>query len=233
MLGIEDIDIAVGALKEAAAATARDFGAEDVAGEEDFSGQLIGRLKGTIDFLKTPHARWHVGAAIGPDDVPAVSTVRFSGRQMGPKGRGSEETWSGADLLLVLEIRTPNYEIRKGVLVQAKRLESGRSLPSDGVLRLKSQCRDMLDLSAASFVFLYARTDLTVISATAVEGSDRRDLHALVQFSDSTCVFLSDFLKCWIGDPRLTATDRESLAVLRALARARNALLIKAEQTSV
>jgi len=37
-------------------------------------------------------------------------------------------------------------------------------------------------------------------------------------------IFFSDFAKCWIGDPRLQATDKQSLAVLRQRAVARNAL---------
>jgi hypothetical protein len=227
MLNIDDITIATNALKEAADAAARDFAAEDIVGEEDFSGQLVGRFKSRIETLKTPHVCWRVAAAITEDDA---STVRFSARQTGSQGPGSEEAWSGADLLLILDIRLFDYEVRKGVLVQAKCLEQGKRLRPADALRLKSQCHDMLTLSSASFVFLYAGTGLTVISATAVEGTTRRDLHQLKQFPDSTEVFFSEFFKCWIGDPRLTAPDRRSLIMLRDRYGARSALLIRATQ---
>ena len=147
MLNIKDITIASSALQEAAA---KDFAAEDIAGEGDFSGQLIGRFKGRIETLKTPNVHWHVAAAITDDPV---SAVRFSGRQTGSQGPGSEEAWSGADLLFVLDIRSRDYQVRKGVLVQAKRLERGKKLPPADARRLKSQCNNMLDLSSACFVF--------------------------------------------------------------------------------
>jgi hypothetical protein len=49
MLDDLDIQLAIRALMDAADATARDFASKDVAGEEDFSGQLIGRFKGKIE----------------------------------------------------------------------------------------------------------------------------------------------------------------------------------------
>lgn len=234
MLSNEDIFLATRALNEAADAAARDYAYEDISGEEDFSGQLIGRFKGQVEQLRTPHARWRVAAAVTEAvDGPAIPSVRFSGRQMRSKGPGAEEGWSGADLLFVLEIRSPDYEIRKGVLVQAKRLERGRRMPAAEHVDLRTQCKHMLDLTPASFVFLYATTGLTVISASAVEASQRRDVHHLSQFHETAPIFFSDFLKCWVGDPRFNATDQGSLAVLRSLANARNAMLLRATQGDV
>ena len=148
---------------------------------------------------------------------PAIPSVRFFARQTTSKGGASEERETGADMLFVLDIRTDYYVQQKGVLVQAKRLVRGKKLPTAKAQLLRAQCSKMLDQSAASFVFLYAPDGMTVISATVVEGSTRNDLHALEQYRDTTLIFFSDFLLCWIGDPRLKATDKQSLAVLRAL----------------
>jgi hypothetical protein len=130
----------------------------------------------------------------------------------------------------VLEIDTPDYEVRKGVLVQAKNLEPGKKLSTSVANDLRGQCKDMLDLTPASFVFLYSKTGVMTLSAATVEGSKRNDLHVLEQWSNSTRVFFMDFVKCWVGDPRLSATDRETLAVMRALSNARNAILVKADE---
>jgi hypothetical protein len=231
MLSQEDIAIATEVLAQAAEATARDLAADDVAGEEDFSGQLIGRCKQKLEDLHTPNARWRVAAAITEaDDGPARPSIRFSARQTKSKGPGSEESWSGADLLMVLEIKSPDYEVRKGVLVQAKRLEPGKQLAIRDARNLRSQCKDMLDLTPSSFVFIYSETGVITLSASIVEGSERRDLHQLEQWPNSTNIFFMDFMKCWTGDPRLSATDREALAVLRAESNARNALLLKVSE---
>src|SRR5690348_10873097 len=99
----DDIDKAAEALMGVAAATAHDLAMGDVGGEEDFSGQLIGRCKQKLEDLHTSNVRWSVGAAVTEsEDGPAQPSVRFSARQTTSKGGRSEESWSGADLLLVL-----------------------------------------------------------------------------------------------------------------------------------
>jgi hypothetical protein len=231
MLSNEDIVAATKALVQATKATASDLAVGDVAGEEDFSGQLIGRCKQKLEDLHTPNARWQVAASITEaDDGPARPSIRLSVRQTKSKGPGSEESWSGADLLMVLEITCSDYEVRKGILIQAKRLEPGKQLTARDALNLRSQCKDMLDLTPSSFVFIYSKTGVTTLSASVIEGSEHKDLYGLEQWQDSTRIFFLDFIKCWIGDPRLSATDRETLAVLRAQSNARNALLLKVNE---
>jgi len=227
MLEPNDIEKATNVFVEACSAVAREFAHDGVAGEEDFSGQLVGWLKAQFSGLKTESSRWSIGGAITEaQDGPAIPSIRFSARQT---SKTTEEPNTGADMLMVLDIQSQDYSIQKGVLIQAKRLTRGKALPESIATKLRGQCEDMLDLSAASFVFLYAPGDFAVLSATAIEGSKRNDLHQLEQFPISEAIFFSDFINCWIGDPRLRATDKQSLAVLRSLSRARNALLIRAE----
>ncbi len=226
MLDDEDIAIAAEAFTDAINATAKDFAHDGVAGEVDFSGQLIGQLKARLSAIDTPKVEWRVGAIVTEsEDGPATPSVRFQARQTSSR---SEESWSGADILMVVDIDAADCKERKGVLIQAKRLDVGKKLGSSEAARLRGQCGDMLDLTASSYVFLYAPNDVTILSASIVEGSKRDDLHALYQWDAG--IFFIDFMKCWIGDPRLDATDRQTLAVLRSRANARNAVLLKASQ---
>lgn len=226
MLDEAEIAAAADAFIDAIEATASDLAHDGVSGEVDFSGQLIGQLKARLSAIDTPKTKWRVGAVVTErEDGPATPSVRFQARQTSSR---SEEPWSGADILMVLDIDTPDYKEQKGVLIQAKRLEAGKKLDTREASRLRGQCGDMLDLTASSYVFLYAPNDVTILSATIVEGSERDDLHALHQWDAK--VFFIDFIKCWIGDPRLDATDKQTLAVLRSLANARNAVLLEASQ---
>jgi hypothetical protein len=78
MLSHEDIVLATEVLVQATKATARDLASDDVAGEEDFSGQLIGRFKQKLEDLHTPNARWRVAAAITEaEDGLARPSIRF------------------------------------------------------------------------------------------------------------------------------------------------------------
>jgi hypothetical protein len=45
---------------------------------------------------------------------------------------------------MVLAIKTPDFEIHKGVLAQAKLLEPGKSLKKRDADNLRRQCRNML-----------------------------------------------------------------------------------------
>jgi len=69
------------------------------------------------------------------------------------RGPGSQERKYGADLVDSLEIRLGGFEVRKGFLAQAKKVDPNERYPSQEYQRLKSQCEDMLRLSAASYVF--------------------------------------------------------------------------------
>ena len=64
MLTRKDVAEASDVLTEMAAATAQDLAEGDVAGEEDFSGQLIGRCKEKLHNRRTATARWRVGATV-------------------------------------------------------------------------------------------------------------------------------------------------------------------------
>lgn len=222
MIAEHDVRIAAAAMSDACMRVAADFGSGDVAGEEDFTGQLIGRLKSEFDHLKTSSTTWST-TDVSDDDLPLDVSVRFSGRQL---NKQMEEPKFGADLVAVLNIMGPKFTISKGILAQAKIQERGQVLKKRDWDRLKTQVATMLDLTPTSFVFVYSKKDVTVLPATVVEASDRRDLHELRRYPIEF-LFL-DFLFCWVGDPRIAATSRDSLISLRAQVRAKHALIVDA-----
>lgn len=105
-------------LAEATNRVARDYEEEDVGGEEDFSSQLCGRLKETINNHPTPTMVWQV-------ETEEAETGRgiFKARAL---GKVSEEPFFGADIIMVIDAAGPGYEVKKGFLAQAKRLERGK-----------------------------------------------------------------------------------------------------------
>jgi hypothetical protein len=67
---------------------------------------------------------------------------------------------SGADLLGVLEVDLPGIAFRKGFLAQAKRDKVGR-----GMVRLREQCEQMLNITPDSFVLVYDKNGVEVLPA--------------------------------------------------------------------
>ena len=226
MLPIEDVMIASSAIVQAIESTAADYAEGDMGDEDDFSSQMVGRIKGRVDDLRTPNTVWSVGAAIDGRSEPLMPSVRLSGRHLTSRGKKSEETLMGADLVIAVDIETPTEVVRKGILIQAKRLDDGKQMDAREYGRLRAQCSDMLDLTSDSFVFLYSPNKVSIVSAASVEASTVRTLHDLAMYAPQ--VLFEDLFFCWQGDPRLKATTREALAELRALARAKNALLVRA-----
>ncbi|MBP2237085.1 hypothetical protein J2Z31_003599 [Sinorhizobium kostiense] len=126
----------------------------------------------------------------------------------------SEEPIYGADIVMAIEARGPDFEMKKGFLAQAKRLEYGKKLSTADYNGLRKQCQNMLNVTAASFVFIYSRTGVTVLSANAIITSSNRDLWALPTWPIDVLYY--DFAICWIGDYRLRTTTRRTLDELRA-----------------
>ncbi len=85
-------------------------------------------------------------------------------------GRGSaaEESQVGADLIIHVSLNTPEVKYSKGVLVQAKRVEPNSSMGKEQYDELVKQCKQMLDVSASSFVFVYTLSGMRCAPASVV-----------------------------------------------------------------
>lgn len=192
-----------------AAVTSRvseDYKEEDISGEEDFSSQLCGRLKGTLESYNTDSMTWQVRTAEAREGRGWLKARSLS--------KVSEEPVYGADIIMVMDAVGPGYQVKKGFLAQAKRLEKTKYLSASGYSKLREQCHAMLKVTASSYVFLYGTTGVTVISANAVIASVSQDLWSLPTWQINILYY--DFAICWIGDYRLQTTSRRTLDDLRA-----------------
>jgi len=216
MLGTDADELAI-KLARATMRVAADYAAEDVIGEESFSEQLCGRLKETLEDFETENIKWQA------DVVTTRSGFgRLKGRTL---SKWEEEPALGADIVMVLDVTTPEFVVRKGFLAQAKRLEVGATMDSTEHRRLIGQCEKMLLATPSSMVFLYSIRGVHVVPAAAVLQHRGRNLYDIETYSIG--VLYRDFAICWFGDPSIQATERLTLEILRERMEANAALRVE------
>jgi hypothetical protein len=216
MIPKEDAEKLSDRLAEATLRVAADYADEDVIDEESFTGQLCGRLKETIHAFETETLVWQVQTSTSEKGIG-----RLKARSL---GKVREEPMYGADLVMVIEASNDHYEVRKGFLAQAKRLEVGKRLSAKEYGDLRAQCHQMLLTSASSYVFFYSKTGVHVVSANAVLADRTQDIWSLPTWTIE--ILFYDFAICWLGDYRLQTTERRSLEELRATLDANGAIRI-------
>jgi hypothetical protein len=127
------------------------------------------------------------------------------------KGAAAEEKRIGADMLIHVSVNTPIQTYSKAVLVQAKRHEPGDHMTAREQNELLTQCKKMLAVSPAAFVFDYAKGEMRCASATKIAGSANRDLYAACSWTAYR--FFLELFRCPIGDPRITSAKAADLSV--------------------
>lgn len=189
----------------------------------------------------------------GPVDGAVISM-----RVLESSGAGSSESRYGADICGVVRIRHRGSDVTKGFLTQAKRAgkdglrytAAGLSQPIlgshwiyDGPTyldpsgtvtvrtpskKLVRQCSDMLAITPASFIWVYAREQIAVVSASAVHATRGK-----VKAEPATRLGtkrLSDFFlhvtQSYLGDRGIAAWDDQSLAMAARVRQARFGLLL-------
>lgn len=188
--------------------------------EDDVSSQIIGRLKAILPMIDGK-IRW-TGGSMG-DDSEAV----FSGRRLGSRGKGSEESRIGADIVVVVQFDLPGVAVAKGILIQAKCVNAAGECKSERERqRLVGQCESMLSITPSSFVWPYGANSLKAYSAASMHASEGKFADALGAYNYE--IFFRDFFICWIGDVRLSSTSRPSLAALVESVDAKFGLFLKA-----
>jgi len=187
------------AVKEAAkrAATAVEYAMMKyskglVADEDDLTGVLVGQLDHALD-----------GQIYGL--TWSTSIVRHR------KGIAAEEKATGADMVFHVRLKTRQHDYAKGVLIQAKKVEPRETMSKADHSRLINQCRTMLNITPASFVFDYAFGEMRCASASRISGSKNRVLHEECDWT--TYRFFLELFRCPIGDPRLTSAQVRELPV--------------------
>ncbi|MBO6667796.1 hypothetical protein [Parvibaculum sp.] len=204
---------------------ARDIAEGDAVHEDPTSGQIAGRIKEALVDFETETIAWQTTVAEG-----SKGRGKLHARSLTSKVVGSEEDYFGADLVICLDIETPETSVRKGFFVQSKSLSFGRHMTKKMNDELREQCRKMVSVTAASIVFLYSEHGIHVVPASAVLASQHRDIYSLSTWSAK--VLFHDFSICWFGDPYIQATDPKSLESLRRITRAREALLFRGRPNS-
>lgn len=217
MMTQEDADAFAEKLAGATERCVRDYADREVRHEESFSDQLCGRLKETLEGFATAHIAWQTDIA-----RPGTGRARLSATTL---TKTKEEPLFGADIVMALDVQTPGYSVRKGFLVQAKRLEPDGTMPNAEYARLLNQCARMVSITPSSMIFLYHSGGVKVVPAAAVLALHSRRLFDIVSYEIE--ILYRDFAICWYGDTRLQATDQISLEGLRTLVDAEAAVAFR------
>jgi hypothetical protein len=127
------------------------------------------------------------------------------------RGSGAEESETGADLLIHVSFSSPELSYSKGALIQAKRVEPRKLLQTDAHKELVVQCRKMLSITAASFVFDYTLHGVRCGAASVIIESNNKSLYDLCVWSPHK--FFFELFRCHIGDPSITSAKAKELPV--------------------
>lgn len=167
-----------------------------VTDEDDLTGVLIGNLD----------AEFSVKGAGGIGGLQWSSSILRH-----RKGDAAEEKRIGADMIIHVRIDTPIQAYSKAVLVQAKRQDPGDQMTKREREDLLNQCKRMLEITPAAFIFDYAKGNIRCASATKIAGSANRDLYAACNWTSYR--FFLELFRCPIGDPRITSAKAADLPV--------------------
>jgi hypothetical protein len=161
-----------------------------------------------------------------------IGGLTWRARTLTDRGRPSEEHEVGADFAGVFEVQTPDFNIAKGFLAQAKLVEPSETFTAAEAKRLKQQCQQMLDHSAASYVFLYSQqAGIVIVPACEVIAARACNPHELT--SKTMRSFYTDHFDCFIGDLAISSADDGGLEELRRRRDAKRVILLSgtAEKT--
>jgi hypothetical protein len=176
--------------------TVDEYVASHVEHEPEFTGEMLGGMKEAMHGYITRGVRW-------------------TAKTLTSLCRNAQENIFGADFVGVVEFDLPEYRVTKGFLAQAKRIEPGEHLATDEWNRMVQQCQKMLSVTAESFVFIYARTGITVVPAlTIASAKTRNNPHDF--YSRTALRFYKDHFECFVGDRSISSADIATLERLQA-----------------
>jgi hypothetical protein len=151
-----------------------------------------------------------------------IGGIQWTAKTLTDRGNASQESKYGADFFGVLDIDLPDFKVTKGFLAQAK---IAKRFTSAETKDLKQQCEKMLQLSSASFVFLYGKENIHVVPALSVVGST---IQPESLYKRSLQRFFETHLECFIGDRTINSARPKTLADLEEKFYARKGLQISA-----
>lgn len=168
-----------------------------VTDEDDITGALIGRLDAAFD-----------------DRIGGVSWSSSILRHR--KGVAAQEKKAGADMLIHVAIKTPQLTYSKGVLIQSKRIDDGAAMTAAGHKELVDQCDKMLNITPASFVFNYTKSEMRCASANRIAGASNRILNNSCNLTSYR--FFLELFRCTTGDRNITSAKFDDLKIPQGIA---------------
>jgi len=183
-------------IANAANATIDELVAHRVEHEPDFTGEMLGRMKQAMH-------DYHVGG------------VSWTAKILTSHGSNAQERRFGADFMGVLTFDLPEYKVQKGFLAQAKRVEVSGGMSNGEWHRLTAQCKVMLSITNASYVFLYSSTGITIVPAVVVIAAQKPfNPHGF--YTRKIVRFYEEHFECFVGDPQLSSADTKTLERIQA-----------------
>jgi len=115
-------------------------------------------------------------------------------KQLPGRGKGSEESLTGADGSVILTIPLKNSVFQKFYIFQAKKDFDGRKVLDKDAIKQKEK---MLLFASSCFFMIYDRRKISFISAQVVDLNNRFSTLPTKRF----VAFHRDFFNCFIGQP--------------------------------
>jgi hypothetical protein len=198
------IQVSAQRIAVAANRTVDEYVAGHVEHEPEFTGGMLGRMKEAMNGFVTRGVRW-------------------TAKVITSQGPNAQENLFGADFMGVLEFDLPEYRVKKGFLAQAKRIERDERLATREWDRTVRQCKQMLSITAESFVFVYSRSGIIIVPALTI-ASATTPCNPHDFYSRTALRFYQDHFECFVGDQAISSADIKTLERLRV----RNALCLAA-----
>ena len=174
-----------------------------IADEDDFTSRLLERIEATLD-------GW------------SQSGITLRVRKLTSRGPGAEETEFGADIVATVNVDLKEYQVDKGILVQAKRLDVRQRFSGREWGRLGEQIARMQAHTDQSYVWFYSASGVRSIRSTEWRGAQSRRPDDL--YLTKCATFFGEFVQCKHGDNRINGFDHETLSGLRDQYAAKSAI---------
>jgi hypothetical protein len=183
-------------IADAANRTVGDDILDDADRQPDITAILLGKVKRALDGYKIRNVKW---------------TAKTLSR---PAPKAEEETL-GADLLGIVEFDLPEFRVKTCFLAHTWRIERGQAVSPPDWDRLAKRCKVMLSMTAESFVFVCARTGISIVPAlTITSASAPRNPHDF--YGRTALRFYEDHFECFVGDGAISSFDIATLEQLKA-----------------
>ena len=180
-----------------------------IADEDDFTSRLLERIEKALNGQTFTGITVHVA-------------------KLTSKGPKSGEAEFGADIVATMNIDLEEYRADKGILIQAKRLNTGGRFEATDWRRLEAQIGKMSKYTNESYIWCYDENGVRSIKAATLKGLESRKPDDL--YVSKCATFFGEFFQCKHGDPIISGYGSLALARLREQYEAKSAISFSIRQ---